>query len=105
MVSFGDKALEQSPLPAGAMWALGSALAYALYLVMLRRQVESEQQLSLAMFFGFVGLFNMFLLWPGMLVLDVTNVELFEMPNGTEWAMIAINGVIGTMVSELLWLW
>ena len=92
-------------MPPGALWALGGAFAYALYLVLLRRQVDNEVQMSLPMFFGFVGLFNTTLLWPGVFVLDVTKVETFTMPNGTEWAMIVVNGVVGTVLSEILWLW
>ena len=31
-------------------------------------------------FFGFVGLFNMLLLWPGIIILHFTGVEPFQLP-------------------------
>ena len=56
------------------------------------------------MFFGFVGLFSTILLWPGLLLLHATGQETFEMPNLQQWEFLVVNGVIGTVVSELLWL-
>ena len=54
---------------------------------------------------GFVGVFNMVLLWPGLLILDQLHVETFEWPDRRQWFILVLNGLIGTVVSELLWLW
>ena len=54
---------------------------------------------------GFVGLFNLLLLWPGFLVLHYTGFESFELPSQLVWTYILINGLIGTVLSEFLWLW
>uniref|UniRef100_A0A8C8LU03 Solute carrier family 35 member F5 n=1 Tax=Oncorhynchus tshawytscha TaxID=74940 RepID=A0A8C8LU03_ONCTS len=54
---------------------------------------------------GFVGLFNLLLLWPGFLVLHYTGFEAFELPSKLVWIYILINGLIGTVLSEFLWLW
>lgn len=54
---------------------------------------------------GFVGLFNLLLLWPGFLLLDYTGFEAFELPSQLVWMYILINGLIGTVLSEFLWLW
>ncbi|XP_045909779.1 solute carrier family 35 member F5-like isoform X2 [Micropterus dolomieu] len=54
---------------------------------------------------GFVGLFNLLLLWPGFLLLHYTGFEAFELPSQLVWTYILINGLIGTVLSEFLWLW
>jgi len=35
----------------------------------------------------------------------VTGRETFELPTSRQWEFLIINGLIGTVVSELLWLW
>lgn len=54
---------------------------------------------------GFVGLFSLLLLWPGFVLLHYSGLELFEMPNRMVISYILINGLIGTVLSEFLWLW
>ncbi|CAB1328352.1 unnamed protein product [Coregonus sp. 'balchen'] len=54
---------------------------------------------------GFVGLFNLLLLWPGFVVLHYTGFEAFELPSKLVWTYVLINGLIGTVLSEFLWLW
>lgn len=105
-------------------------MLYAVYIVMIKRRVDREDKLDLAMFFGegvlsrrrfcqreaalltqgflssgFVGLFNLLLLWPGFLLLHYTGFEAFELPSQMVWTYILINGLIGTVLSEFLWLW
>lgn len=92
-------------LSPGAIWTLAGALFYAAYLVFLRRQVDNEDRMDLPMFFGFVGLFNFLLIWPGLAIVHFTKVETFQWPSSRQWALVLINGLIGTVISELLWLW
>ncbi|XP_067928065.1 solute carrier family 35 member F5-like [Watersipora subatra] len=103
MICLSDMSLE--PVPIGAIWSVVGSLAYALYLVTLKRKVPDEGKLDIPMFFGFVGLFNMLLLWPGLLILHFTQLETFILPTPLQWLLLVINGLIGTMLSELLWLW
>ncbi|KAG9329692.1 hypothetical protein JZ751_030054 [Albula glossodonta] len=56
-------------------------------------------------FSRFVGLFNLLLLWPGFFLLHYTGFEAFELPSKLVWMYIIINGLIGTVLSEFLWLW
>lgn len=72
-----ENQIETSKIPTGAIWALIGAGSYAAYLVFLRRRVENESKLDIPMFFGFVGLFNLTLLWPGLYILHVTGIEPF----------------------------
>ena len=54
---------------------------------------------------GFVGLFTILFLWPGLLILHFAGAEKFEWPDPIQWLFLVANGVIGTVLSELLWLW
>ncbi|XP_068102440.1 solute carrier family 35 member F5 isoform X2 [Hyperolius riggenbachi] len=89
----------------GCLWSLLGAALYAVYVVMIKRKVDREDKLDIPMFFGFVGLFNLLLLWPGFFLLHYTSVEAFELPNKLVWMYLVINGLVGTVLSEFLWLW
>ena len=49
-----------------------------MYIVLLRRRVSHEDNMDSPMFFGFVGMFNALMLWPGLLGLHFTGKETFE---------------------------
>uniref|UniRef100_A0A1I8H4W5 Solute carrier family 35 member F5 n=1 Tax=Macrostomum lignano TaxID=282301 RepID=A0A1I8H4W5_9PLAT len=102
MISWSDLTVfhQHSHVPWGTAFALLGSLCYAIYLVMLKRKARSETALSFPMFFGFVGLFNALLLWPGFFVWNR-----FRLPNNTDWGFLTLNGIVGTTLSELLWLW
>lgn len=104
MVTYSDLKFE-GKVPAGALWALAGAIFYAVYLVALRRRVDHEDKLDIPLFFGFVGLFSALFLWPGFFILHYSDNETFQWPNSRQWMFIAINGVVGTVLSDFLWLW
>ena len=55
---------------------------------------------------GFVGLFDFLLLLPFVLIWDVAGIERFELPpTPNVWTLMLVNAFIGTVLSELLWLW
>ena len=57
-------------------------------------------------FTGFVGLFDFLLLLPLVLIWDIADVEQFELPpTPNVWTLLLTNGFVGTVLSELLWLW
>jgi len=47
----------------------------------------------------------MLLLWPGLVILHVTKIEELVWPDSLEWAVLFVNGIVGVVVSNLLWLW
>ena len=130
-----EKLVTSDNVVSGAMWSLLGAFCYALYLVFLKKSVGPEGQLSVPMFFGmsvvivlleyfhtiyskicitetlvcfekgFVGLFSFSLLWPGMVALHYLSIEKFQLPDKYPAIVLVINGLIGTVISELLWLW
>lgn len=54
---------------------------------------------------GFVGLFNTVLLLPLVLIWHYMGLEEFEWPPTPDiWTLLLVNGFIGTVISELVWL-
>uniref|UniRef100_A0A1A9W2D5 Solute carrier family 35 member F5 n=1 Tax=Glossina brevipalpis TaxID=37001 RepID=A0A1A9W2D5_9MUSC len=89
----------------GALLALFSAFFYAAYLVFVKRKSDTEEKLDIPLFFGFVGLWNLLLMWPIFFILNFTKIEKFELPNQNQFAILFLNGLIGTVLSEALFLW
>lgn len=92
-------------VPTAAILSISSAFFYAAYIVFLRRKVDHEDKMDIPIFFGFVGLFNLLLLWPLFFLLHYSHWEPFEWPNRHQWTFLLINGLVGTVFSEVLWLW
>ncbi|CAO3572146.1 unnamed protein product [Mortierella alpina] len=89
----------------GDFLALLSALFYGCYTVLLKVRIQNESRVNMSLFFGFVGLFNIVLLWPMFGVLHWTGIEPFELPSDkTVVWMIGVNAIVGTFVSDYLWL-
>lgn len=65
----------------GDFLAFLSAVFYALYVVFLKVQIREESRIDMQLFFGFVGLFNIFLSWPMGVVLHLVGIERFEIPH------------------------
>ncbi|XP_069588643.1 solute carrier family 35 member F5 isoform X1 [Ranitomeya imitator] len=105
LVSLSGSGSSRDKEAIGSLWSLLGAALYAVYIVMIKRKVDREEKLDIPMFFGFVGLFNLLLLWPGFFLLHYTKFEAFEFPNKLVWIYLVINGLVGTVLSEFLWLW
>lgn len=93
------------PMSMGIILALVSAFFYAAYIIFLKRKVDHEDKMDIPMFFGFVGIFNLTLLWPLFFILHYGHWEEFEWPNSHQWTFLIISGLIGTVLNEVLWLW
>jgi len=61
--------------------------------------------LALLPFAGFLGLCTLLLLWPGLVILHITKIEELVWPDTLEWAVLFVNGIVGVVISNLLWLW
>ncbi|THC97955.1 hypothetical protein EYZ11_002592 [Aspergillus tanneri] len=80
-----------------------SAVMYGVYTIVLKKQVGDESRVNMQLFFGLVGLFNMFLLWPGFIILHLTGIETFAMPDtGRVWAIIWTNS-FASLASDICW--
>ncbi|KAJ8673502.1 hypothetical protein QAD02_004764 [Eretmocerus hayati] len=105
LVGYSDIARDPNHVPRGVILALVSAFFYSIYIVLLRKKVDHEDKMDIPMFFGFIGIFNFILMWPLFFVLHSLKWEEFEWPNSHQWTFLIINGLIGTVLSEVLWLW
>ncbi|KAJ2014295.1 hypothetical protein IW146_010422 [Coemansia sp. RSA 922] len=108
IMKFGTDEATSTHMPLswlGDMLALLSAALYGCYTTLLKRRIGDESRLDTPLFFGAVGLANILLLWPGFIVLHYTGIETFRLPHsGSMWLMIIVNALIGTFLSDYLWL-
>ncbi|KAJ1983421.1 hypothetical protein H4R34_001296 [Dimargaris verticillata] len=89
----------------GDILAIISAFFYGCYTILIKFKIGSEDRVHMPDFLGFVGLFNTVLLWPLLLIFHYTGIETFALPpTGEMWGMIALNALIGTLLSDYLWL-
>ncbi|ORY86247.1 hypothetical protein BCR37DRAFT_209512 [Protomyces lactucae-debilis] len=87
----------------GDILALIGAALYGCYTVFLKYKVRNEERVSMPLFFGFVGVFNVLVLWPAIFVLDAFGMEPFELPQSRDiWLVVLCNALI-TFVSDYLW--
>ncbi|KAL4975388.1 hypothetical protein BDW66DRAFT_137594 [Aspergillus desertorum] len=87
----------------GDSMAAFSAVMYGVYTIVLKQQVGDESRVNMQLFFGLVGVFNMFLLWPGFVLLHLTGVEPFALPDTKRvWTIILINA-LSSLLSDICW--
>jgi solute carrier family 35 protein F5 len=84
----------------GDFLAFGGAIVYGCYCVLLKKRAE---KVDMVMFFGCVGIMNAFVFSPFFLLLHFTGFETFELPNQLEMSVLILNGLFGTVISDLLW--
>ena len=106
VVCLADPNKGSSTINMGDLYAIAGAILYATYLVLIKRKVGEDQKLDMPLFFGFVGLFGALIFWPGFFILHYTGVEKFELPPDLNtWLLLLLNAFVGTLLSEVLWLW
>eukprot|EP01119_Soliformovum_irregulare_P020317 TRINITY_DN6553_c0_g1_i2.p1 TRINITY_DN6553_c0_g1~~TRINITY_DN6553_c0_g1_i2.p1 ORF type:complete len:263 (+),score=63.36 TRINITY_DN6553_c0_g1_i2:350-1138(+) len=105
MVSLADKSdSSQSDTVLGDILSLLSAVFYAGYSVLLKKRIDSEERLHGPMLLGFLGAINTVVLFPVLILFSVTGLEHFEFPTGKVFGFLTIQGLIGTVLSDYLWL-
>lgn len=112
-MSGGDDIIDRDPLLAdqgrylssipapliGDILALLGAIFYGCYTTLLKLRIGSEDRIDMSLFFGFVGAFNVLLLWPMIPILNYIGLETFQLPmNATLWVIILLNAFIGTFL-------
>mmetsp|Transcript_1713 Transcript_1713/g.3657 ORF Transcript_1713/g.3657 Transcript_1713/m.3657 type:complete len:295 (+) Transcript_1713:163-1047(+) len=99
MVAVNDQG-EGSESFVGDILALCGAFMYASYSVFLKART---QQIDIAVFFGCVGVCNVVIFMVGFPILNYTGFETFGLPSNIDWAVLCANGLLGTVVSDMLW--
>ncbi|KAK9470146.1 uncharacterized protein V1510DRAFT_370869 [Dipodascopsis tothii] len=88
----------------GDLMSLASAAVYGLYTTLLKLRIGDESRINMQLFFGFVGLCNLLLLWPALVVLHVTGAETIEAPPTARVWLIVIVNAMSTLVSDYVWI-
>jgi solute carrier family 35 protein F5 len=79
-------------LALGDAMAAFSAMVYGIYTIVMKKQVGDESRVNMQLFFGLVGFFNAFLLWPGFFILHFLGIEEFVMPPTNRiWTIILVS--------------
>lgn len=74
---------------------------YNLYL-----KISNIFELALVFAFsGFVGLYNCLFLWPLFFLIHYNVWEVFSLPDRAQWVTLLVEGLLGTVLSETLWLY
>ncbi|CAM41654.1 conserved hypothetical protein [Leishmania braziliensis MHOM/BR/75/M2904] len=87
----------------GNIAALLSAFFYAAYTSVLKFHLPDDERFAMGMVFGAVGILNLLLLWPGLVLLSVTGAEKFAWPTWQQLWPLLMNSLIGTNLSDVLW--
>ncbi|CAG86670.2 DEHA2D01606p [Debaryomyces hansenii CBS767] len=93
---------------AGNLLALSGALIYGIYTILLKFKITiknsiRERNLDTHLFFGFVGVFNTFLLWPIIIILHFTDIERFELPSNNRTISLLLTNALITFISDFCW--
>jgi solute carrier family 35 protein F5 len=90
-------------LALGDCMAFVSALLYGFYAVFMKKRIGDESKVNMPLFFGLVGLFNVILLWPGLVILHLTSIEPFELPPTNRILVIVLVNSASSLVSDYSW--
>ncbi|KAI0563176.1 EamA-like transporter [Gracilaria domingensis] len=101
IISLQDESEARRSL-AGDLISIGSSFVYALYTILLDRHTE-RATFSMSMMLGFLGLVTLTCFWPGLFLCSLLGWESFQFPKGKVLAMLLLNGLIGTVLSDFLW--
>lgn len=90
-------------LAIGDAMAFISAVLYGFYAVYMKKRIGDESKVNMPLFFGLVGTLNVFLLWPGMVVLHLTGIEPFQLPPTGKILTIVLVNSASSLVSDFCW--
>ncbi|KAJ7950415.1 thiamine-repressible mitochondrial transport protein THI74 [Quillaja saponaria] len=111
IVSLGDSqsglsSISSNPL-LGDFLALVSAGLYAAYITLIRKKLPDDDgksgRASMAQFLGFLGLFNLIIFLPVVLILNFTKLEPFYMLTPKQLGLIVGKGLLDNVLSDYLW--
>lgn len=90
-------------LAIGDAMAFVSAVLYGFYAVYMKKRIGDESKVNMPLFFGLVGLFNVLLLWPGIIILSLTGIEPFQLPPTRKIFTIVMVNSASSLVSDFCW--
>lgn len=90
-------------LALGDVMAFVSAVLYGFYAVFMKKRIGDESRVNMPLFFGLVGLSNVVLLWPGLVILHLTGIEPFQLPPTNKILTIVLVNSASSLVSDFCW--
>lgn len=90
-------------LALGDVMAFISAVLYGFYAVLMKKRIGDESRVNMPLFFGLVGLSNLILLWPGLIVLHLTRIEPFSLPPTSKILAIVLVNSASSLVADFCW--
>ncbi|KAG6465518.1 hypothetical protein O3G_MSEX015201 [Manduca sexta] len=85
--------------------ALGSALCYAIHLLLFRRELRKGDGINSPLLVGVVGCVCMVVWWAGGAVLAAAGVERAALPPQRLWPWLLLDAALGPLLFDSLWLW
>ena len=83
--------------------ALLSAILYGLYATILTRNIGGEDRVNMPLFFGFIGLVALLVLWPGIAVVHLLDIERFALPPTRKIFLVILANAVVSLVSDMCW--
>ncbi|EME85044.1 uncharacterized protein MYCFIDRAFT_124190, partial [Pseudocercospora fijiensis CIRAD86] len=98
---FPEKSLREIAI--GDCLAFLSAVMYGLYAVFMKKRISDETRVDMPVFFGFVGLINVLILWPGLFVFHWLGIETLEAPPTWRVTLIILCNSLGSLIGDIAW--
>jgi solute carrier family 35 protein F5 len=98
---FPKKSLRERAI--GDCLALLSALMYGLYAVFMKKRIGDETRVDMPVFFGFVGIINVLILWPGLFIFHWAGIERFEWPPTWSVTLIVLCNSLLSLIGDVAW--
>uniref|UniRef100_A0A7S3BKF3 EamA domain-containing protein n=2 Tax=Prasinoderma singulare TaxID=676789 RepID=A0A7S3BKF3_9VIRI len=89
----------------GDFFCLLSACAYAIYTLMLRVKLPESNDVSMMLFFGYVGLCNAVLFAPWLMGEILAGVQPLDTVSAAAYRWTAAKGLVDNVLSDYLWAW
>eukprot|EP00761_Pharyngomonas_kirbyi_P000547 gb/GECH01000547.1/.p1 GENE.gb/GECH01000547.1/~~gb/GECH01000547.1/.p1 ORF type:complete len:521 (+),score=107.09 gb/GECH01000547.1/:1-1563(+) len=104
MISFSDEDEDKEYPYAiyGDMLMLVSAIMWALYEVLYKRVLGDLQTSAVNFYLGFLGIWNLIILWPGLILSNYAEWEPFALPHGESLAFVLVNAIVSLFLNYFI---
>lgn len=85
--------------------ALGSAISYAIHLLIFRQALRNGDDINSSLLVGLVGCACACGMWIMGGALVATGVERSELPTARNWSWLLLDAALGPLLLDSLWLW